>query len=867
MLKLWKKWVTALLALMLAVEVVGCGGMDGGEDREKLLFHSAPVYRKEDIPLPLDAGYLAASCTDGDAIYFAVDTAGDGEMPQYALFQCSSSGDISPLEDYQPSQAASGDSAYVISGLSGAPDGTLWSLDWWTVPGGGSLERSDERSGDSREIVYLLRQLDEETGGVLQEVDISEAVRSLGGVPITGWAVDGEGTIYLSTTSCVAVLDSEGQTLFTLDANIPTSPMDGSDGGTVALLSDGGVAALTALSDGTRQVRTIHPESQGWGQGVYPLPAGASRLYSGSGGYLFYYLASGDISGWIDGENGEQELLSWPSVGVTGSVACFLPVQDGSILALVQKSAGTGGRVRLYRLLPSDTLEDGRAVLVYGTIHAQSDLLYRVNTFNENNEQYFIEVRDYAEGLGYGRDARQQARKRLLTEIAAGQIPDIMGGEWMPISQLAAKGLLEDLWPYIENDPDLGREGMMEHVLDCAATDGKLYEIGSGFGIQTLMAPASVVGDRTSWTMDELLEIYSTLPDGSPVLDISGFYFSGQETLLRLLCQERYIDWEGGACRFDSEDFISLLELCSRVRDPSDGSGANMEDGGAALREGRQLLTAANLSPQPGAALFNGIIEGEARCGGPSALTDYEGEVVQKYGLHSWNYTGIDGTFEEMKQAERTDGTPLLAEECAIGALEGGGYATYPGYPTESGSGGYFYFVENVSLSAACKDKAGAWEFLRQRLLPGGCIGSSAASDGTASVTMPGYPLNRSDFETMAAQAMEPQWCVKRESHDAEIAGPLLDENGEPVEAPVSAVQVGLYEVYMLVPVMASANRQHYERFMDLYYSIDRFDVQDDMVSGIVEELTGPYFAGDKSAGETAKLIQGRVQLYLDEQK
>ena len=32
----------------------------------------------------------------------------------------------------------------------------------------------------------------------------------------------------------------------------------------------------------------------------------------------------------------------------------------------------------------------------------------------------------------------------------------------MPYRQLAQKGYLEDLWPYIENDPELGRGAVME---------------------------------------------------------------------------------------------------------------------------------------------------------------------------------------------------------------------------------------------------------------------------------------------------------------------------------------------------------------------------------------------------------------------
>lgn len=68
--------------------------------------------------------------------------------------------------------------------------------------------------------------------------------------------------------------------------------------------------------------------------------------------------------------------------------------------------------------------------------------------------------------------------------------------------------------------------------------------------------------------------------------------------------------------------------------------------------------------------------------------------------------------------------------------------------------------------------------------------------------------------------------------------------------------------VYTLAPT-----QDHYDTLMMLYNSIDRVDDFDYTINAIIAEVARPFFAGDKSAEETAKLIQGRVQLYLDEQK
>ena len=102
------------------------------------------------------------------------------------------------------------------------------------------------------------------------------------------------------------------------------------------------------------------------------------------------------------------------------------------------------------------------------------------------------QVRDYFDD---GDSSGRSGKERLLTEIGAGKIPDIIdlgrGSSYyisvLPYESLVHKGILEDLWPYIENDPELGREGVLEAPLKAAEVDGGLYTIFSKVGINTLV--------------------------------------------------------------------------------------------------------------------------------------------------------------------------------------------------------------------------------------------------------------------------------------------------------------------------------------------------------------------------------------------
>ena len=59
----------------------------------------------------------------------------------------------------------------------------------------------------------------------------------------------------------------------------------------------------------------------------------------------------------------------------------------------------------------------------------------------------------------------------------------------------------------------------MEHVLDCASTDGALYTVCGSFVINTAYGLSSVVGDRNSWTLEELLAAYETLEPGASLFN------------------------------------------------------------------------------------------------------------------------------------------------------------------------------------------------------------------------------------------------------------------------------------------------------------------------------------------------------------
>lgn len=188
------------------------------------------------------------------------------------------------------------------------------------------------------------------------------------------------------------------------------------------------------------------------------------------------------------------------------SFALFLFVAIVFVLA----ACGAGGE------------DPGITTLIYAQLSEDGVDRSWLSKFNlAHKGEVQIEVRNYSQFSEGGK----QGIDLLMTEIAAGKGPDIIelgtSGETSQLSyrQLAEKGYLEDLWPYIENDPDLGKDRVMEAPLKAAEINGGLYVAFDSFQLHTLVGAKAIVGDRTGWTVEELLEAFAAMPEGSVILD------------------------------------------------------------------------------------------------------------------------------------------------------------------------------------------------------------------------------------------------------------------------------------------------------------------------------------------------------------
>ena len=336
------------------------------------------------------------------------------------------------------------------------------------------------------------------------------------------------------------------------------------------------------------------------------------------------------------------------------------------VLALLLTACSTGGRQRITpdELDPAlnQEIDPDKEILIYARtspISGSSNLFFdrqAVDKFNRTHDDVQILVKDY-----YGSaEERGQNYERLRSEMAAGQVPDIIDLAGVSYYQSIQEGYLEDLWPYIENDPDLGRDGVLEAPLKAAEVNGGLYAAFGAVSVDTLLGTASQVGDRTSWTFQEIQDAFDAMPEGATLLQFD----ASREMLAGILMQlsvENYVNQEAGTCSFDSPGFRSMLEFVSRFPTQKE-------------------------------------VEAET-----AVFAD---------------------DFAKWKEAEErfVSGLQMLdnSQYVALTSLpklnaRHGGRCAFIGYPVEDGSTGSIFRLTGqcIAMSSTCENKEAAWEFMR----------------------------------------------------------------------------------------------------------------------------------------------------------
>ena len=200
---------------------------------------------------------------------------------------------------------------------------------------------------------------------------------------------------------------------------------------------------------------------------------------------------------------------------------------------------------------PLTDIGQGKTVLTMATdLYTFKD---EVDLFNLNSKDYFIEVISF------------DSEEDFYHSIDSGEIPDfysfmpsISGYQAIDPMKLSAKGMLTDLYEFIDQDEEISRETFIPGLLGVAEIGSALYQLPSSFYIMSVAGNTDMTGEHID-SMEQLLSLLAQYG-----VDYPFGPNESREWLASYILAEYYfdfMDWDTLSGNVDTKLFRNILEL------------------------------------------------------------------------------------------------------------------------------------------------------------------------------------------------------------------------------------------------------------------------------------------------------------------
>ena len=394
-----------------------------------------------------------------------------------------------------------------------------------------SFAVGEEWSEPSSQIMELCRM--GEDGSIISRVDITDGLGAEVNMYVQGMEIDLEGNVYLCFDQNITVLDKDGKQICKVEV-------------------DSWINSIFSAKNGT--VFAVYYGEEG--MEAHPVDIKAKKMGDVEKNLMVYTYSIGDEA--------PKKILNWIECDIDrDDVRSFTLLEDGRILVFMSgwdEESGMSTTELVYLTKKKGSEVPEQKIITYGTLYLDYYVRKQIIEFNRTNQEYRIEVKEYVteDGMeGYG-----SGQEKMNSDIVSGKGPDIIELSGANLRMYAAKGILEDLYPYIDGDEEINREDYLPNVLKAFEVDGKLYTLPSRFYINTVLAKESKVGDRRSITLSEVMELAKELPEGAQIYE----YATKSSILMNniMMNMDEYVNWSTGECKFGSDEFIKALEFANQ---------------------------------------------------------------------------------------------------------------------------------------------------------------------------------------------------------------------------------------------------------------------------------------------------------------
>lgn len=280
----------------------------------------------------------------------------------------------------------------------------------------------------------------------------------------------------------------------------------------------------------------------GGGYTAYMAPGEDGALYIACKGGLYRHVVGGSAMELVI--DGALTSFSNPSM----SIQTFTAYGENAFAVLFP------GKVARYRYDPDVSTVPENMITVY-SLQEQTTVRQAIAQFQTENTDVFVR---YEVGIsGTDAKAREDAVKKLNTELMAGKGPDIIILDDLPVKSYEEKGILKDLKPHI--DSLTGDAALLPNIVEAFNHGGSVYMMPVTFSVPMVIGRKDVIGGITDYASlaDAVEQVKAEKPDAKVCS-----YFSEEAAVRWLLpvAAPAFMEESGNINKEELSQYLSLTE-------------------------------------------------------------------------------------------------------------------------------------------------------------------------------------------------------------------------------------------------------------------------------------------------------------------
>lgn len=286
------------------------------------------------------------------------------------------------------------------------------------------------------------------------------------------------------------------------------------------------------------------------------------------------YTKNGDIFKYSLTDGTSEKMFHLAGAGIDEDDILSWCIKDGEIR--IVDNYRNGNKSELTTIKEGSSKKTTIKIAVAGLTEDKRNIISSFNRSQNSIQLYPIEyVDDYDYDSGID---------SLQKDILRGEAPDLFFTTGLDYEVFVHAGVFENLYKYLDSDPELGRKEIVPSVLASNEIDDKLYAISPGFNVFTMWGGESTTQGKKGVNMEEVISLLKKA--GGNINCIYGLQ-SSDESILRTLTSmelDRFINWDECTCDFKRDEFYKLLELSKKYE------GCNITESISSSMQNRNIL-------------------------------------------------------------------------------------------------------------------------------------------------------------------------------------------------------------------------------------------------------------------------------------